>query len=138
MTKTFWIGIIIVLIVSVMGVCYQKYVSSHHCAYDGCAVTEIYEVDIVLKDSSVKIFCSIYCAAQWFEKNKQNVDHVIVTDEIRENKIDSYMAYFVESELITNKSNNNRIHAFQQRQHAQTHAKKFNGSTIDDPFEVDE
>ena len=48
------------------------------------------------------------------------------------------MAYFVESDLITNKTNNNRIHAFQQRQHAQTHAKKFNGSTIDDPFEIDE
>ena len=102
MTKTFWIGIIIVLIVSVMGVCYQKYLSSHHCAYDGCAVTEIYEVDIVLKDSSVKSFCSIYCAAQWFKNNKQAVDHVIVTDEIRGNKIDSYMAYFVESNLITN------------------------------------
>ena len=138
MTKTFWIGIIIVLIVSVMGVCYQKYLSSHHCAYDGCAVTEIYEVDIVLKDSSVKSFCSIYCAAQWFKNNKQAVDHVIVTDEIRGNKIDSYMAYFVESDLITNKTNNNRIHAFQQRQHAQTHAKKFNGSAIDDPFEIDE
>lgn len=121
-----------------MGVCYQKYLSSHHCTYDGSAVTEIYEVDIVLKDSSVKKFCSIHCATKWFKKNIQVVDHVVVTDEIRGNKIDSYMAYFVESDLITNKSNNNRIHAFQQRQHAQTHAKKFNGSTIDDPFEIDE
>lgn len=102
MTKTFWIGIIIVLIVSVMGVCYQKYLSSNHCAFDGCAVTAIYEVDIVLKDGSVKKFCSIYCATQWFKKNIQVVDHVIVTDEIRGNKIDSYMAYFVESNLITN------------------------------------
>ena len=102
MTKTFWIGITIVLIVSVMGVCYQKYLSSNHCAFDGCAVTAIYEVDIVLKDGSVKKFCSIYCATQWFKKNIQVVDHVIVTDEIRGNKIDSYMAYFVESNLITN------------------------------------
>ena len=138
MTKTFWIGIIIVLIISVMGVCYQKYLRNHHCAYDGCAVTAIYEVDIVLKDRSVKKFCSIYCAKQWFEDNKQHIDHVVVTDEIRGNKVDSYMAYFVESDLITNKSNNNRIHAFQQRQHAQTHAKKFNGSAVDDPFEIDE
>ena len=68
MTKTFWIGIIIVLIVSVMGVCYQKYLSSHHCAYDGSAVTAIYEVDIVLKDSSIKKFCSIYCATKWLKK----------------------------------------------------------------------
>ncbi|WP_133111864.1 hypothetical protein [Candidatus Scalindua japonica] len=138
MTKSFWIGIIIIIIVSVMGVFYQKYLSIHHCAYDGSAVTAIYEVDIVLNDGSVKKFCSIYCATKWFKINIQVVDHVIVTDEIRGNKIDSYMAYFVESDLITNKTNNNRIHAFQQRQHAQTHAKKFNGSAIDDPFEIDE
>ncbi len=138
MTKTFWIGIIIIIIVSVMGVCYQKYLRNPHCAYDGSAVTTIYEVDIVLKDNSVKKFCSIYCAEQWFINNKQLIDHVIVTDEIRGNKIDSYMAYFVESDLITNKTNNNRIHAFQRRQDAHTHAKKFNGSTIDDPFAIEE
>ncbi|MBE7444254.1 MAG: hypothetical protein HS132_03030 [Planctomycetia bacterium] len=53
------------------------------------------------------------------------MDHVIVTDEMRGNKIDSYMAYFVESELVTNKTNDNRIHVFQQRQDAITHAESF-------------
>lgn len=138
MTKKFWIGLIIVLIVALAGVSYQKFLKSPHCAYDGSAVVPIYEVDIVLKDHSTRKFCSIYCAVQWFKSNTQLIDHVIVTDEIRGIKIDSYMAYFVESELITNETNDNRIHVFQQRQDALAHAEKFHGSMTDDPFTTDE
>jgi len=93
---------------------------------------------IIAYDKSTKKFCSIYCAAQWFKNNVTSIDHVIVTDEIRGNKIDSYMAYFVESELITNETNDNRIHVFQQRQDAITHAEKFHGTMTDDPFAIDE
>ncbi|HHT9110988.1 MAG TPA: hypothetical protein ACFYDZ_07500 [Candidatus Brocadiaceae bacterium] len=138
MTKKFWIGLIIILIVAFMGVMYQKYVKSPRCAFEGSAITPIFEVDMVLKDKSTQKFCSIYCATQWFKKNAKSVDHVLVTDEIRGNKIDSYMAYFVESELITNETNDNRIHVFQQRQDALTHAEKFHGTMTDDPFAVDE
>lgn len=138
MAKNFWIGLIIILCIALTGVLYQKFLKNPRCAYDGSAVTPIFAVDIVLKDGSRKEFCSIYCAAQWFRKNTQQVDHVIVTDEIRGNKIDSYMAYFVESELITNETNDNRIHVFQQRQDAITHAEKFHGTMVEDPFIADE
>ncbi|MDE2217666.1 MAG: hypothetical protein KGJ87_10990 [Planctomycetota bacterium] len=137
MTRKFWIGLIIVFAIALSGVSYQKFLSRPHCAYDGSAVIPIYEADIVLKSNAIKKFCSIYCAKQWFKNNAQLIDHVIVTDEIRGNKIDSYMAYFVESELITNETNDNRIHVFQQRQDALTHAEKFHGTTTDDPFTVD-
>ncbi|GJQ50386.1 hypothetical protein KsCSTR_38250 [Candidatus Kuenenia stuttgartiensis] len=138
MTKKFCSGIALFLIIATLGVFYQKYVKYPRCDYDGSPVTPIYEVEIVLKDSGIKRFCSIYCAVQWFKKNKHAVDHVIVTDEIRGNKIDSYMAHFVESELITNETNDNRIHVFQQREYAQIHMDKFNGRIVDDPFEPDE
>ena len=138
MTKKFWIGIIVILAIALGGTLYQKLLKNPHCAYDGSPVTPIYEVDIVLKDKSTKKFCSIYCAAQWFKNNVNLIDHVVVTDEIRGNKIDSYMAYFVESELITNETNDNRIHVFQQRQDAITHSEKFHGTMTDDPFSLDE
>ncbi|MDN3511838.1 MAG: hypothetical protein QY310_12695 [Candidatus Jettenia sp. CY-1] len=138
MTKKFWIGIVIVLTIALIGVSYQKFLRNPRCAYDGSPIAPIYEVDIVLKDASIHRFCSIYCATQWFRKNTQPVDHILVTDEIRGNKIDSYMAYFVESELITNETNDNRIHVFQQRQDALTHAEKFHGKMTDDPFTIDE
>lgn len=48
------------------------------------------------------------------------------------------MAYFVESELITHETNDNRIHVFQQRQDALTHAQKFHGRMVDDPFTIEE
>ncbi|OOP58041.1 MAG: hypothetical protein AYP45_00045 [Candidatus Brocadia carolinensis] len=138
MTKKFLIALIIIIVVAFIGVAYQKFVRSPPCAFDGSAVTPIYEVEIVLKDRSVKKFCSIYCAVQWFKNNHHLIDHVIVTDEIRGNKIDSYMAYFVESGLVTDETNDNRIHAFQQRQDALTHAEKFHGVMADDPFTMDE
>jgi len=138
MTKKFGIGLAIVFAIALIGVSYQKFLKNPHCAYDGSPVTPIYEVDIVLKEKSTKRFCSIYCATQWFKNNVTLIDHVIVTDEIRGNQIDSYMAYFVESELITNETNDNRIHAFQQRLDAITHAEKFHGTMTDDPFSLDE
>ncbi len=138
MTRKFWIGLIVIFAIALSGVSYQKFLKTPHCAYDGSAVTPIYGVDIVLKDGSTKKFCSIYCATQWYKKNVPLIDHVIVTDEIRGNKIDSYMAYFVTSELITNETNDNRIHVFQQRQDALTHAEKFHGTMADDPFTIDE
>ena len=138
MTKKFWIVLIIILIIAFLGVSYQKFLRSPHCAFDGSPVVPIYEVDVMLKDHSTKKFCSIYCATQWFKKNPQLIDHVTVTDEIRGNKIDSYMAYFVESELITNETTDNRIHVFQQRQDAITHAEKFHGTMTDNPFSIDE
>ncbi|BBO18067.1 conserved hypothetical protein [Candidatus Brocadia pituitae] len=138
MTKKIWIGLVISIIVALGGVAYQKFLRSPRCAFDGSAVPPIYEVDIVLRDRSVKKYCSIYCAVQWFKNNHQVIDHVVVVDEIRGKKIDSYMAYFVESELITNETNDNRIHVFQQRQDALTHAEKFHGTVIDDPFTMDE
>lgn len=138
MTKKFWIGLAIVFGIALGGVLYQKFIKSPRCAYDGSAIPLIYEVDIIFKDQSTKKFCSIYCAAQWFKNNVQGIDHVIVTDEMRGNKIDSYMAYFVESELVTNETNDNRIHVFQQRQDALAHAEKFHGTMTDDPFTIDE
>ncbi|KKO18726.1 MAG: hypothetical protein DCC43_05565 [Candidatus Brocadia sp.] len=138
MKNKFWIGLVLSITVAFTGVAYQKFLKSPRCAFDGSAVPPIYEVDIVLKDRSVKKFCSIYCAVQWFKKNNQMIDHVIVTDEIRGKKIDSFMAYFVESELVTNETNDNRIHVFQQRQDALTHEEKFHGKITDDPFSMDE
>jgi len=138
MTKKFWIGLVIVLIIALLGVYYQKYLKMPLCSFDSSRIATIYEVDIVLKEKTTKKFCSIYCAVQWFKNNVTLIDHVIVTDEIRGNKIDSYMAYFVTSELITNETNDNRIHVFQQRQDAITHAEKFHGTMTDDPFSLDE
>lgn len=138
MTKKFWVGLIIVFIIALLGVSYQKFLKNPHCAYDGSPTTPIYEVNIVCKDGTTRRFCSVFCAKNWYKNTSNAIDHVIVTDEIRGNKIDSYMAYFVESDLITNETNGNRIHVFQQRQDALTHAEKFHGTMTDDPFTIDE
>ncbi|MEJ2245678.1 MAG: hypothetical protein P8Y80_06290 [Acidobacteriota bacterium] len=138
MTIKFWIGICIFLLIAAMGAFYQKCLAHPYCEYDGASIVAIYEVEIVLKDQSSRKFCSIFCAKHWFDNNKDIIDHVVVTDEIRGNKVESYLAYFVKSDLVTNETNGNCIHAFQQRQAAIAHADAFNGSPADDPFVLDE
>ncbi len=130
------------IIIAIGGTTYQKYYLSSRCAYDGSIIQPIYEVKIYLKarpeqserDGTEKKFCSIFCAVNWFNPNVENVEKVIVKDEIRGTEISSEVAYFVESELVTNKANGNRIHVFQQRPDAIEHMKRFNGDYVENPF----
>lgn len=128
---------------AVGGTTYQKYYRSSRCAYDGSIIQSIYEVKIYLKahpeqsewdGTEEKKFCSIYCAANWFNPNAEKVENVLVKDEIRGTEINSEAAQFVESELVTNKANGNRIHVFQQRLDALEHMKRFNGNYVENPF----
>lgn len=121
-------------LIAVGGTTYQKYYRLSRCGYDGALIQPIYEVKIYLKDGVEKKFCSIYCATNWFNPNAEKVEKVIVKDEIRGTEISSEIAYLVESDLVTNKSNNNRIHVFQRRTDAIEHMKRFNGDYADDPF----
>ncbi|HHT9126911.1 MAG TPA: hypothetical protein ACFYD6_14005 [Candidatus Brocadiia bacterium] len=122
------------IIIAIGGTTYQKYYRTSRCAYDGSIVPPIYEVKIYLKDGTEKKFCSIYCAVSWFNPNIEKVEKVIVRDEIRGTEISSEVAYFVESELVTNEANDNRIHVFQQRPDAMEHMKRFNGDYVENPF----
>lgn len=123
------------VLIAVGGTSYQKYYRSSRCAYDGSIIQPIYEVKIYLKNGAEeKKFCSIYCAANWFNPNIDKVERVIVKDEIRGTEISSEMAYFVESELVTNESNGNRIHVFQRRTDAIEHMKRFNGDYAENLF----
>jgi hypothetical protein len=128
------IFLVTLILIAVGGTTYQKYYRSSRCAYDGSVIQPIYEVKIYLKDGAENNFCSIYCAANWFNPNAEKVEKVTVKDEIRGTEISSEMAYFVESELVTNKSNGNRIHVFQRRTDAMEHMKRFNGDYEEDPF----
>lgn len=125
---------VVLILIALSGTLYQKYYTSSRCAYDGCMIQPIYEVKIFLKDGSVKKFCTVFCAANWFKPNADNVEKVILKDEIRGTEISSEIAYLVESELVTNKSNGNRIHVFQRRIDAIEHMKRFNGDYEENPF----
>ncbi|MGR3310033.1 MAG: hypothetical protein ACUZ77_04595 [Candidatus Brocadiales bacterium] len=127
------------ILIAVGSTTYQKYYRSSRCAYDGSITQPIYEVKIYLKDGEggVKNFCSIYCATKWFNPNIEKVKNVIVKDEIRGTEIDPEVAYFIESELVTNESNGNRIHVFQQRPNATEHMKRFNGDYAENPFYIE-
>ncbi|MBW2353204.1 MAG: ABC transporter substrate-binding protein [Deltaproteobacteria bacterium] len=104
------------------------------CAYDGTAISPMYQVDAYLVDKTTVSFCSIYCASRWHENNKDRVIYFTVIDEVTGNKFDSTLGHFVESDLVSVPEVNNRIHAFAVKEDALTHAKQFNGKLIENPF----
>ncbi|RJO61772.1 hypothetical protein C4544_01910 [candidate division WS5 bacterium] len=121
--------------ISLIVISFQKQ-GTHVCHYDGEKSRPIYEVNITLKDGDVMQFCSIYCAGAWFKENAAKADTVIVTDEITGEKLDASIAFFVESDVISVATTRNRIHAFKDEHHAQTHAKQYNGRNVVNPVNL--
>lgn len=114
---------------------YKKTHKIEKCDFDGVHIKPVYQVDIILKNDAVKRFDSIYCAYMWLSQNKDAVSYIRVTDEVTGEKIDSSIAYYVESEIITNNVNNNKVHAFLKLEDAEKHAKSYKGKIVKNPFE---
>ena len=105
------------------------------CNYDGTKIEPVYGVNIKVKDGKVMNFCSVFCAKAWFHEHTAKIDSVTVTDEITGEKIDSGVAIFVVSDVVTVDANQNRIHAFKDNHYAQIHAKQHRGKVVENPFE---
>ena len=71
----------------------------------------------------------------WLSENKEPISHIMVRDEVTGEKIDASIAYYVDSEIITNNVNNNRVHAFLKLEDAERHAKSYKGRIVKNPFE---
>jgi NitT/TauT family transport system substrate-binding protein len=57
-----------------------------------------------------------------------------VIDETTGQSLDSTLAFFVESEVVTVPEVKNRIHSFTNKEDAMTHARQFDGKLIENPF----
>jgi hypothetical protein len=129
-------GITILLISIILAFSSAIYRSQNafKCNYDGLRIIPVYEVDIRLKDGNTGRFCSVHCAKAWLQRNTSPVDSVIVTDEIAGERLDSAVAFFVESDVVTIKVAQNRIHSFRDKSDAMSHAKQYNGRLVENPF----
>ena len=134
-----WIksGIFLMLMIAIAfgSSIYKKTHKIEKCDFDGVHIKSIYQVDIILKNDEVKKFDSIYCAYMWLSQNKDAVSYIRVTDEVTGEKIDSSIAHYVESEIITNNVNNNKIHTFLKFEDAEKHAMSYKGRVVKNPFE---
>ncbi|MBI3354720.1 MAG: hypothetical protein HY034_07525 [Nitrospirae bacterium] len=137
MSKWFKTGIFLILIIAVASgsAIYKKSQRFEKCDFDGVHIKPIYRVDAILKNNDAKRFDSIYCAYMWLSENKEPISHVMVRDEVTGEKIDASIAYYVDSEIITNNVNNNRVHAFLKLEDAERHAKSYRGRIVKNPFE---
>ena len=104
------------------------------CAYDRTRIQPLYEVEAFLLDGSSARFCSIHCALGWVEQNPGRALYVTVTDEVSAERLDSSLAHFVESDVVTVPEVKNRVHAFASPEDARAHAAHFNGRIVENPF----
>lgn len=104
------------------------------CHYDGAEIMPIYEADITLDNGDVLKFCCVHCARAWLKGNDTAAATVTVTDELTGEKLDSSLAIFVESDVVSVPATRNRIHVFRDDHHAQEHARRYHGQVVDNPF----
>lgn len=123
-----------VLLLALISAFYQTRYSRPRCAFDGVVVEPIYEVGMTLKDGTELCFCSIYCARTWYKDNEDRVQAITITDEVTGEKVDAFLAFYVESQVVTVKHNGNRIHAFRDRKEAGLHARMYRGRIVANPF----
>jgi NitT/TauT family transport system substrate-binding protein len=108
--------------------------AAQRCAYDGTRITPVYQVDAYLSEGQALSFCSIYCATRWLDRNKERATYFTVTDEVSGERFDSSLAHYVESDVVTVREVNNRVHAFLVKDDALIHAGQYSGRLIENPF----
>lgn len=125
--------LIMAIVFSAASVMYQRS-RAERCAYDGTVIVPVYEVDITLSEDRILKFCSIHCAKEWSRKNLSAIDSVTVTDEVTGERLDASMAYFVESDVVSVKATDNRVHVFKHEDHALSHVTQHKGKMLENPF----
>jgi len=125
--------LILSIILAAGSVIYQER-KALRCDYDGIKIIPVYGIDVMIKDGESMNFCSIHCAREWSLKNRALIKSVMVTDEVTGEMLDADRAYYVESDVVTVRAVQNRIHVFREKTDALSHAGQHNGSIIDNPF----
>jgi hypothetical protein len=91
-----------------------------------------------MADGTSHAFCTIACAQRWLgQQPGMAPKEALVRDAIMGEPLDAYVAFFVRSELATNRANGNNIHVFRFRGDAMEPIRRFGGELIADPFEVE-
>jgi NitT/TauT family transport system substrate-binding protein len=137
MKKSWFIFISFVIIVAVIGGLWGRKKGTQvgdRCEVDRTIINPMFEVRAFLKDQSLKKFCSITCAQVWHQENKDKVIYFTVVDGKTGQNLDSSLAFFVESEVITIPRAKDRVHTFSNKADALAHAQQFKGRLIENPF----
>lgn len=121
-----WLGIVIGLPIAGRSL---RRVRTDRCDFDGDLIMPIYQVRVVDAQSAEHRFCCVLCAEQWIERAVGPLE-VFVTDETTGRELPAERAVFVRSNVVTQPSTGNRIHAFADRGQAARHAREAGGKVL--------
>ena len=116
---------------------WSSYGPGERCEMDGQALPPALRVDLQTADGAAHAFCSIECARRWLAENSSPaLKEATVRDALTGEPLDAFVAFFVESPIVTNRANGNDTHAFRFRTDAMEHLRRFGGQLIADPFQT--
>ena len=134
--------VITILFASVSLALFSHWTNQRHresCAYDGIRIRPVFAVDVTWEDQRQEHFCSIRCAHTYLEQEAKNhrprLHSIMVRDEVTGDAIDARRAIFVKSRIISVPTASNDIHAFGDTLHAISHAEKYQGKPLENPFQ---
>ncbi|MEX0612672.1 MAG: hypothetical protein WD229_11185 [Pirellulales bacterium] len=100
------------------------------CALDGAPIEPVYAVSITDVEGQTDQFCCIHCAQYWVGRQILPPARIEVTDEVTGKRIDSALAHFVRSRVVTTPTTGNRIHAFGTASDAERHRAEHRGTRL--------
>ena len=104
--------------------------SKDRCGFDGMTIQLAFRVRVFSQRGEAEQFCCVRCAELWLERRKTEPAAVNVTDEVTAREIDSSLAYFVRSSVVTTPHTGNRIHVFRSRSDSEKHASVAKGTVL--------
>lgn len=104
------------------------------CSLDGSRIDSLYEVLITSQNKQLQRFSCILSACIWLRENREPISSILVTDEATGEKIRAEDAFYVVSEVVTTPHAGNKIHVFAEKAKALSHASRFMGELVKNPF----
>jgi hypothetical protein len=93
-------------------------------------IQPVFRVRVLNREGTAEPFCCVRCAELWLERQKTPPTAVYVTDEVTGRELDSSLASFVSSSVVTMPHTSCRIHAFENKSDAEKHAGTFRGRLL--------
>jgi hypothetical protein len=100
------------------------------CALNGLPLNSASRVEVIDDTGCVHTFCCPQCAQIWLIRQPGGRCTVRVTDEPSGDVIDSSLAWYVRSSVLTSPTTRNRIHVFSAWRDAERHARTYGGTVL--------
>jgi hypothetical protein len=128
--KTWWLPVLALLLSLPLMARWIRGPVENRCALDGSVIDPRYQVEVTDSAGNVQQFCCASCAEVWLKRHHDLPRDIIATDETSGQCIPAASAWYVRSQVVTNRVIGCRLHIFRSGSDAVKHAAAFGGRVL--------